>query len=181
MRSKTILAVLTLSTVGACAPEATAPTRQETKIAALNANGSCFFDWTGTSIENDCSWEVLGDGWCDCGCQFNDSDCEDRVAGAWDGTPYENDCPAYWYADGHICDEGCQFMDPDCDAPMEPMTEPMPSDYEPMPEPMPEEGGMPLCDDTCRFQSDGECDDGGPGSLYSLCDYGSDCTDCGPR
>ena len=31
----------------------------------------------------------------------------------------------------------------------------------------------------CR--SDGECDDGGPGSLNSLCNLGSDCGDCGPR
>ena len=26
---------------------------------------------------------------------------------------------------------------------------------------------------------DGECDDGGPGSDYDACDYGTDCTDCG--
>ena len=30
--------------------------------------------------------------------------------------------------------------------------------------------------------SDGECQDGGPGSVHSIdCAYGSDCTDCGPR
>ena len=28
---------------------------------------------------------------------------------------------------------------------------------------------------------DGYCDDGGPGSEYSICDLGSDCTDCGTR
>ena len=38
-----------------------------------------------------------------------------------------------------------------------------------------------LCDDTCTTPNDGECDDGGPGSLFSICDYGTDCADCGPR
>ena len=38
-----------------------------------------------------------------------------------------------------------------------------------------------LCTDTCVWAMDGECDDGGPGSAYSLCDLGTDCTDCGPR
>ncbi len=38
-----------------------------------------------------------------------------------------------------------------------------------------------VCSDTCRWAGDGECDDGGPGADYSVCPYGSDCTDCGPR
>ena len=38
-----------------------------------------------------------------------------------------------------------------------------------------------LCEDTCRFARDGDCDDGGPDSDYSVCDLGSDCADCGPR
>ncbi|MEC9391447.1 MAG: hypothetical protein VX944_15350 [Myxococcota bacterium] len=38
-----------------------------------------------------------------------------------------------------------------------------------------------LCDDTCVFPADGECDDGGVGSMWSFCDLGTDCTDCGPR
>ena len=29
--------------------------------------------------------------------------------------------------------------------------------------------------------SDDDCDDGGPGALYSICEYGTDCTDCGVR
>ena len=37
------------------------------------------------------------------------------------------------------------------------------------------------CLDTCSFSSDGECDDGGPGSLNNLCELGTDCEDCGPR
>ncbi len=38
-----------------------------------------------------------------------------------------------------------------------------------------------LCTNTCGTPHDGECDDGGPGSLYSICSYGTDCADCGPR
>lgn len=37
------------------------------------------------------------------------------------------------------------------------------------------------CGDSCTWAGDGECDDGGPGSLTSLCAFGSDCLDCGPR
>jgi len=33
----------------------------------------------------------------------------------------------------------------------------------------------------CSTASDGTCDDGGPGSRYSGCPYGSDCEDCGYR
>ena len=42
-------------------------------------------------------------------------------------------------------------------------------------------GGEGLCDNFCVFAYDGECDDGGPDSLTSACDYGTDCADCGSR
>ena len=40
--------------------------------------------------------------------------------------------------------------------------------------------GQQQCDDTCGgwFINNGECNDGGPGSEYSVCPYGTDCTDC---
>jgi hypothetical protein len=38
-----------------------------------------------------------------------------------------------------------------------------------------------LCNETCAFFDDGECDDSGPSSTTELCELGSDCTDCGPR
>ena len=41
--------------------------------------------------------------------------------------------------------------------------------------------GAEYCTTTCPWSSDGECDDGGPNSETSLCDFGSDCTDCGAR
>lgn len=42
-------------------------------------------------------------------------------------------------------------------------------------------GGGGMCTDTCASAHDGECDDGGPGSLYDVCAYGTDCADCGAR
>ncbi|XP_077984086.1 uncharacterized protein LOC144438789 [Glandiceps talaboti] len=38
-----------------------------------------------------------------------------------------------------------------------------------------------VCSETCSYSGDGECDDGGAGSLYSLCGLGTDCKDCGSR
>ena len=37
------------------------------------------------------------------------------------------------------------------------------------------------CGETCFWASDGGCDDGGPGTEFFDCAYGTDCTDCGPR
>ena len=36
-------------------------------------------------------------------------------------------------------------------------------------------------DSTCSHRSDGDCDDGGPGSNYDICPLGTDTEDCGPR
>merc|ERR1719182_118744 len=41
--------------------------------------------------------------------------------------------------------------------------------------------GAALCIDDCNWVNDGDCDDGGPGWEYTLCDLGNDCTDCGAR
>ncbi len=37
------------------------------------------------------------------------------------------------------------------------------------------------CTNTCQDAYDGYCDDGGPGSDFSICTYGTDCSDCGVR
>jgi hypothetical protein len=42
-------------------------------------------------------------------------------------------------------------------------------------------GGGTLCGETCTYSGDGECDDGGEGAVTSVCEYGTDCIDCGPR
>lgn len=38
-----------------------------------------------------------------------------------------------------------------------------------------------LCANTCEYAYDGQCDDGGPGSEFAVCEYGTDCADCGGR
>ncbi len=42
-------------------------------------------------------------------------------------------------------------------------------------------GGGGACTDSCTYAGDGECDDGGPSATTSVCDLGTDCTDCGAR
>jgi len=52
----------------------------------------------------------------------------------------------------------------------------------PPPPTAPASGGATLCNDTCLYAADGECDDGGPNALPEVaCGLGTDCTDCGPR
>jgi hypothetical protein len=46
--------------------------------------------------------------------------------------------------------------------------------------PMPPSAPM-LCTDGCLYAQDFACDDGGPDSQFSDCEYGDDCSDCGPR
>ena len=41
--------------------------------------------------------------------------------------------------------------------------------------------GGAMCNNTCGSAGDEECDDGGRGCLTSLCEFGSDCQDCGER
>ena len=48
----------------------------------------------------------------------------------------------------------------------------------PRPPPPPAPAG---CSNTCQYSSDGDCDDGGPGSSYSYCAFGTDGVDCGCR
>ena len=39
-----------------------------------------------------------------------------------------------------------------------------------------------MCENSCEgFSNDGVCQDGGSRSKNSLCEFGSDCSDCGPR
>ena len=49
------------------------------------------------------------------------------------------------------------------------------------PSPPPPPPVPPGCTNTCSYAGDKDCDDGGPGSDYNLCDLGTDCADCGPR
>lgn len=42
-------------------------------------------------------------------------------------------------------------------------------------------GGGGGCSNTCSSANDGDCDDGGPGADYDVCEFGTDCGDCGER
>ena len=92
----------------------------------------------------------------------------------------ENYCPHAF--DGE-CDDGgpgalydiCEYGSDCGDCGPRHMLVPMP------PHPMPPHPEPVMCEDFCAFAFDGECDDGGPGALYDVCEYGSDCGDCGPR
>lgn len=41
--------------------------------------------------------------------------------------------------------------------------------------------GCQKCIDSCHWSKDGTCDDGGSGSEFSVCELGTDCSDCGDR
>lgn len=144
----------------------------------------------GLICEDSCSWAF--DGECDdggpgslndmCGFGTDCGDCGPRVPGDFgdpgpgpDPLMCDDSCP---YAFDGECDDGgpgslydyCD-LGTDCGdcGPRDPHAEPI--------QPL----EVLFCDDTCPYAFDGECDDGGPGSLYDYCDYGSDCGDCGPR
>ena len=51
----------------------------------------------------------------------------------------------------------------------------------PLPPPYVPGGLQVTCNENCYHTSDGDCDDGGQGSEYSLCEICGDCADCGPR
>lgn len=58
---------------------------------------------------------------------------------------------------------------------------PLPPSAPPSPPLPPWTPSVNACTDTCRYASDEDCDDGGPGAEFDLCALGTDCADCGPR
>jgi hypothetical protein len=67
-----------------------------------------------------------------------------------------------------------------CASPPPPRQRPPPPRPRPPP-PSPPPPSSADCSNTCYHANDGECDDGGPGSIYAECAYGTDCGDCGVR
>lgn len=64
-------------------------------------------------------------------------------------------------------------------SPASPPTDPLPP-LSPPDHPSPP-SPIGVCEDSCDFASDGECDDGGAGAEFSMCHLGSDCSDCQER
>ncbi|EOD21860.1 hypothetical protein EMIHUDRAFT_240834 [Emiliania huxleyi CCMP1516] len=99
------------------------------------------------------------------------SECTDSCFHARDGECDDGGNGALYSA----CDHGTDCMDcgerPHASPP--PLTPASPSAA----------SGLPAseCTDSCVHSNDGECEDGGHGALYSACDHGSDCVDCGHR
>ena len=92
------------------------------------------------------------------------------------------------YALDGFCDDGGPGAEyPDCQygtdctdcGPRVPRSPPPPAVASPPP------ASGALCNDLCvgnpTYALDGFCDDGGPGAEFPDCQYGTDCTDCGPR
>ena len=143
--------------------------------------------------------EPIIPGVCENTCPFSfDGECDDGRPGA----PYISctlgtDCADCGLPPGHSPTEPPPSEPPPSEPPpgeppsgqgdpqpSQPPADPPPSNpADPMspapmsPAPVPQAG----CDDSCPFARDGECDDGGAGSLCWLCYRGTDCTDCGPR
>ena len=59
-----------------------------------------------------------------------------------------------------------------------PPPKPSPPPSPPLPNPPTD---YECCDNTCFHSSDGTCDDGGVGSSFAFCLFGTDCLDCGKR
>ena len=114
-------------------------------------------------------------GMCSNNCRYaSDNDCDDGGPGAeYALCTRGDDC----------IDCGLRGLLPPGASPPPPSPSPPPGAVAPPsptpPPPQPITGGM--CTDTCRFASDADCDDGGPGAEFSMCPYGTDCIDCGAR
>ncbi len=152
---------------------------------------------TGATCTDTCEW--ASDGVCDDGgpgAEYGDcaygTDCTD--CGARDGSaPAPAPAPTpttgaagcsdtCWWAGDGFCDDGgpgseyaaCDYGTDctDCGAR---------DGSAPAPAPSPTPTGTGGCSNTCSWAGDGVCDDGGPGSEFAACDYGTDCADCGSR
>ena len=168
-------------------------------------SGKAGGDWVTSSLTDAISaLRAMSDGSCDDGgpgstlstCEFG-YDCADCGPRCMPAQP----------PSGCLCSDECLFAhDGECDihhcslgsdctdcgmscGHYPPPPSPKPAPPSPMPPPAPPPA-PPLrrqpvgcdCTDLCDdMASNGYCDDGGMASTYSLCDYGTDCTDCGVR
>ena len=91
----------------------------------------------------------------------SDGECDDGGPGAeWSDCGYGTDCSDCGLRQG---------QPPRAPTPLRPKPPPSPP------------SSFYLCTDWCYWFNNGYCDDGGVGAEYDVCDYGTDCTDCGVR
>jgi hypothetical protein len=153
--------------------------------------GACVWDGDGVHASNEyCSMTVVEDVYLDV-VQFDTEQRYDFIeigSTRWSGTTGPDNeiltqgTVVQWVSDvsGHnqgfvIC---AKILAPD--SPPAPPSPPVPPSLPPPP-PTPPAPAAPTCEEDCVHSSDNDCDDGGPGAEYSLCDLGSDCEDCGDR
>jgi len=168
-------------------PLPTAPPSPSVPISLLDCTNTCNF-----ASDSDCDDGGPGSeyGMCDSG-----TDCEDCGSRA-SLVPSSPPSPAApvgtcnnvcgWSFDGD-CDDGgpgseysmCD-INSDCDDCGSSRSQ-SPSQPPASPSPATPPGSTAQCLNSCYYLADGDCDDGGPGSEFDLCDFGSDCDDCGPR
>ncbi|KAL1504076.1 hypothetical protein AB1Y20_010486 [Prymnesium parvum] len=127
---------------------------------------------------------------CDNSCDFpSDGLCDDGGVGSeFDWCHFGRDCDD---CGGRAIGSIAHFPTPPPTAPR-PFSPPSPLPPSPRRPPSPPSPPHPpssppappfsplLCQNSCpHFASDGDCDDGGPGSEYDHCSTGADCADCG--
>lgn len=122
--------------------------------------------------------EASPDGGCVSQRQARGRECVGALGGS-EGTygPYGDFCP---YTNGECTGDELYLEETCVSASPEPPPSPPPSPpTSPPPPPPPNLPGV--CTDDCVTSSNGFCEDGGDSSANSLCTYGTDCRDCGPR
>ena len=117
------------------------------------------FEWYGRALQSESGSGGINDD--SCTTYASDGDCDDGGPGA----EYNFCAPCTDLEDCGTRSSGCS------------------TDRPPPPSPRPpgKGGGGGGGGGVCSVRSDGDCDDGGPGSEFNICDCGTDGDDCGPR
>jgi len=164
-----------------CASSPPAPTQ----------SGFTCLEFCNYSSDNDCDDGGYGSEYAVCAICTDCDDCGPRPSYACTASPPPlpsgspgcyNSC---WHSSDNDCDDGgagseyglcdrCHDCD-DCGP--RPASQCVSAGYPPAPP----TNLPPVCIDNCNYASDNDCDDGGHGSEYAVCDICSDCADCGPR
>jgi hypothetical protein len=122
-------------------------------------------------------------------CRYaSDSDCDDGGAGSeYSMCQSATDCTDCGIRAPLKLPPPARWASPPPPSPTPPPIAGVSSPPPPSPSPPPPVPATPgsavssICQNDCRYSSDGDCDDGGDGSEYTFCSRGTDCVDCGER